>query len=113
MLLPVVLLGFTALGGLFVISLRFRGGNPPLLLAGVHGLLGASGLVSLGVIVLSERLGGMPLLSLIVLTAAALMGFYVVSFHIRGRLIPLGFALFHAFVAVLGYTMLVSHYLKT
>jgi hypothetical protein len=113
MLLAVILLGATALGGLFTISLRFRGGNPPLLIAGVHGLIGASGLIALAVAVLSQGAHGLPLVSLIVLVAAALLGFFVVSFHLRGRLIPLGFALFHAFLAILGYTLLLAHFFKS
>jgi hypothetical protein len=107
--LAAVLLGLAALGGLTNISLRFRGGNPPLLLAGAHGLVAAAGLVTLAVSVLTTQAGGMALLALILLVSAALLGFYVLSFHLRGRLIPLGFALFHGFLAVLGYTILLSH----
>ena len=113
MLLAVILLGATALGGLVTLSLRFRGGNPPLAIAAVHGLVGASGLIALAVHVFSSGAGGLPLIALLMLVAAALLGFYVVSFHLRGRLIPLGFALFHAFLAILGYSTLLSHYFNS
>lgn len=112
MLVAVVLLGLAVLGGATVITLRSRGGNPPLLLAFGHGAIAAAGLVALVVAVVGGA-GGTAVVALVVLAAAALGGFYVASFHLRGLLIPLGTALVHGVLALAGYGILLVHYLSS
>ena len=48
-------------------------------------------------------------MALVLLVAAALGGFYIASFHIRGRTIPLSPMVVHALAAVAGFaTLLVA-----
>ena len=107
LVLAAVLFGVTALGGMALLALRLRGGNPPLGLAALHGLVAASALVTLAVAVV----GGAPnpaLVSLVLFGLAALGGFLVLSLHLRKCLIPLGFVLAHAALAVSGLVALLA-----
>lgn len=96
-----------ALGGLIMAVRAFGGLTIPPLLAGAHGLLGAAGLVLLLAISLSgtvreinsERVLG-------ILTAAAMGGFYLVSFHMRGKALPRPVIVVHALTAVIGVGVL-------
>jgi hypothetical protein len=112
MLLPVVLLGLAALGGATMVVLRARGGNPPLLLALGHGAIAAAGLVALVVAVAAGGWTGLPFVALLILVAASLLGAYVASFHLRGLLLPLDFALYHGLLAAAGYGVLLTHHLS-
>jgi hypothetical protein len=100
-----VLFGLGALGGITLLGLRLRGGNPPLGLAVVHGLAAASGLVTLTIAVLNGARGS-AVLSLVLFGVAALGGFFLLSFHLRKKLIPVGLILVHGTVAVVAFVVL-------
>jgi hypothetical protein len=110
--LSLVLFGITALGGATLLALRLRGGNPPLGLAAVHGLLGASALVSLVVAVVGGASGG-AVIALVLFGVAAAGGFALLAMHLSGKLLPVGLVLLHGTLAVAGYVVLLVHALGT
>jgi hypothetical protein len=106
--LAAILFAVAATGGLVLAVLRFGGKKLPGALAVVHGLIAAAGLVAL-LMVVSRGASSAGLVALVLLVAAALGGFYVASFHIRGRTIPLSPMVVHALAAVAGFaTLLVA-----
>jgi hypothetical protein len=105
-----ILLVIAALGGATLLGIRAaRGVNPPRALAFVHGLLAASGLVALLLQVAETGWTGRPFTALLLIGAAALGGFALISMHLRGRLIPLGFAFVHGLLALSGVVVLGLH----
>ena len=105
-----VLLVIAALGGATLLSLRAaRGANPPRALAFLHGILAASGLVALLLQVAETGWTGRPFTALLLVGAAALGGFALIAMHLRGRLIPLPFALLHGLLALSGVVVLGMH----
>jgi hypothetical protein len=84
MQLALVLLVIAALGGATVLTLRLRGGNPPLPLALLHGAVAASGLVALIVAVSGSGWTGK-------------------------KLIPVPFAVVHGLLALSGVVTLLLH----
>jgi hypothetical protein len=106
-----VLFGLGALGGMTLLALRLRGGNPPLGLAAVHGLAAAAGLVTLVVAVAGgER--GPALVSLVLFGMAALGGFFLLSLHLRQKLLPVGLILVHGTLAISGFVALLLAVLR-
>ncbi len=95
-----------ALGGLVMAVRSFRGLSIPVLLAVGHGVLGASGLVLLLVAAVSGSTPGMVKIVLGILVLAALGGFFLASFHVRGKTHPPAVILAHAFVAASGVCLL-------
>lgn len=97
-----------ALGGL-VLAFRALGGRElPWALAIGHGALGAAGLVLLLVAVLGGAGGQLALAGLVVLALAALGGFYLLSFHLRGKTHPRPVILVHAGAAIIGVGLLIA-----
>jgi len=82
--------------------------RPTPLLAGIHGVLVASGLVLLvvGVVIGSTTL--IIKVGLGVLLVAALFGFYLASLHIRGQQHPTAAVVTHATLAVVGVLLLIG-----
>jgi len=104
-----ILFAIAALGGATMAVLHFRGrAQPPALLATLHGLLAASGLVALLVAVVRDGLSGLPAIALALMLVAALGGFGLLSFHIRGRTQPGGLIVGHGMLAVAGFLVLLS-----
>lgn len=105
--LAIVCFVLAALGGL-VMALRVFADRPiPTPLAIGHGVLGAAGLVALLVAVLAGPGGPLLLAGLAVLVVAALGGFYLLSFHVRGQRHPRAVIVVHALVAVVGVGLLI------
>jgi len=100
-----ILFGLGALGGVTLLGLRLRGGNPPLGLAVVHGLAAAAGLVTLTTAVVGGARGP-ALVALVLFGVAALGGFVLLSFHLRQKLLPVGLILVHGTVAAAGFVSL-------
>ncbi len=98
-----VLFAVAAIGGPFLAIRHVRGQSSlPAPVAVIHGLAAASGLVLLVLAVVANDLGRNAIIALVVLVVAALAGFYLVSFHIRGERHPTPVVLTHAAVAVIG-----------
>ena len=106
-----ILFAIAALGGATLSTLHFRGRTPlPMPLALLHGLLAASALVLLVVAALTlPGFGGLGLAALVIFVIAALGGFYMFSFHLRGQPLPSPVVLIHGGAAVLGFVLLLLY----
>lgn len=103
----IILFAIAALGGAAMAVLHFRGrAAPPALLAALHGILAASGLVVLLLAVLRSGAGGTPAVALGLFVLAALGGFGLLSFHLRQRRLPNGLVLGHGLLAVVAFLLL-------
>lgn len=104
----IITFAIAAVGGIFLASKVLTGNLAPWLISIVHALLGATGLVILITVVMSGAGSARITAALGLLAVAALGGFYLVSFHARGKLAPKAVVLVHAAVAVIGFLTLIS-----
>lgn len=105
----IVLFAIAAVGGLTMAVLHFRGRTPPRpALAIVHGLFAAAGLVVLLLAVLKLGAAGGAGIALGVFLLAALGGFTLASFHLRGRALPNGLVIGHGLLAVVAFVILLA-----
>jgi hypothetical protein len=95
-----------ALGGLVLAASVLRGRLAPWALSLVHAALGATGLALTLVAVVNGA--GTAWTALIVLVLAALGGFFLASFHLRGRPGPKPVVVLHALLAVTGVALLAN-----
>ena len=107
------LFAVAAVIGLTMAVAHFRGQSPPkLAVALLHGLFAAYGLVVLLLGVMQLGMGGKPAIALGLFLIAALGGFTLLSFHLRGRALPNGLVIGHALLAVAGFlTLLMAVFL--
>lgn len=104
-----VLFAIAALAGATMAVMHFRGVTPPRsVLAALHGLFAASGLVVLVLAVVRIGAGGAAITALILFLLAAVGGFALLSFHLRGRALPGGLVVGHGLLAVAGFLTLLS-----
>lgn len=108
MITPIVLFGIAAVGGLALATLRFKGKEFPMPLSLLHGVIAASGLVTLILYVLNNTVASIVTLALILFVVAALGGFVAFTFHLRKKQLPIPLMLIHAAVAVLAYILLLK-----
>jgi len=108
LIVAAVLFALGALGGLYMAALAFKGRPLPVIVAVLHGLLGATGLVLLIYEVLMGLGAGTAKIALIILIVAALGGFYLLSFHIKKQQHPRAVIVIHALVAVIGFLTLLA-----
>jgi hypothetical protein len=107
--LSILLFAVAAVAGLTMAVMHFRKASPPLpVLAVLHGGFAASGLVVLLLALIKVGLHGAPGIALAVLVVAALGGFGLLSFHLRGRALPSGLVVGHALLAVAGFVTLLA-----
>lgn len=104
----IILFAIAAVGGLFLASKVLTGKLAPWAVSIVHALLGATGLIVLLSIVMSGQGSSRLTAALGLLVVAALGGFLLASFHIRGKLPPKAIVIIHAGVAVTGFLTLLS-----
>lgn len=106
----VALFLLTALGGLVMAAMRFRGkGNPPHWLAMAHGLLAGSGLTLLVYAALVAGVPAMAQLAAALFVLAAAGGVYLnLAYHHRGRPLPKGIVVVHAMLAVVAFGLLLA-----
>ncbi len=112
LLTAVILFGIAALGGLVLATLHFRDKTIPLPLALLHGLVGASGLATLGWAVFGLGVGSAAAASLGLFVLAALGGFFLFSYHLRQQRLPSPVVIIHALVAVSAFLLLVTSLMK-
>lgn len=91
-----------AVGGVVMATHVFKGRTPPTAIAVVHGLLAATALGLLAWTWLQSTPAGVVTVGLVVLLIAALGGFFLLSFHVRGRPHPKPVVVIHALAAVIG-----------
>jgi hypothetical protein len=105
LLYALIVFGIAALGGLVLANSVLRGQFAPWAVSLLHAALGATGLVLLLVTVMNGSKQSATI-ALLVLLVAALLGFFLASFHAR-KLIPAkGLVFVHAGVAVTGFAVL-------
>ncbi len=103
----IILFAIGALGGLVMAVMHFRSRSAPqALLAAVHGLFAAAGLVTLAwaVVKVGGNQGAAIALGLFLL--AAVGGFTLLSFHLRGRALPGALVIGHGLIAVAAFVLL-------
>ncbi len=100
-----IVFAVAALGGATIAYLRVSNKNIPLLLALVHGILAATGLVLL-IIGLTGGGGSGIKAALVVFLIAALGGFTLFSYQLRSRPLPVPLVFIHGGVAVVAFVIL-------
>jgi hypothetical protein len=107
-----ILFAVAAVAGLIMAIMHFRGTSPPkTVLAVLHGLLAASGLVVLLMALIKTGFGGKPGIAFGLLVVAALGGFGLLSYHAKKRALPSGLVVGHALLAVAGFlTLLLAEF---
>lgn len=107
--LSILLFAIAAVAGLIMAIMHFRKAMPPLpVLAVLHGGFAASGLIVLLLALIKVGMHGAPAIALGLLLVAALGGFGLLSFHLRGRALPSGLVVGHALLAVAGFVTLLA-----
>ncbi len=107
MTLAAVLFGIAALGGVVMAIMRLTGRElPPMGLAIVHGLFAASGLVALLVAVIGANAPTQAKIAAGGFVLAALGGFFLFSFHLRRKALPVPVVLVHGLVGVVSFVLL-------
>jgi len=103
-----ILFAIAAIGGAAMAAMRLQGRElPPLWLAALHGLVAASGLVTLIYTVKSTPVPKFAWVALAGFVLAALGGLtLLLLFHLKKRPLPIPFILGHASVAVLSLILL-------
>ncbi len=110
--LSLALFAVAAVAGLTMAIMHFRGTSPPrTVLAVLHGLFAASGLVVLLLALIKVGFGGKPGIAFGLLVVAALGGFALLSFHAKKQRLPSGLVVGHALLAVAGFlTLLLAEF---
>jgi hypothetical protein len=82
------------------------GAQPRAVLAFFHGVFAASALVLLGVAVLAVGVAGGAKIALGLFLLAAVGGFLLLSFHLRGRELPAALVIGHGLLAAAAFLLL-------
>lgn len=106
LLVAICLFAAAALAGIFLATAILTHRKTPMPVALIHGLAGATGLACLALFVLTEEEPGRPGLSLVVLTLNALLGFYLLSHHLRKKPWPKSLVVLHGLAAIAGFSLL-------
>lgn len=104
--LSAVLFAVAAIGGLVLGVSGLRQRNLPIWLSLIHGLVAAAGLVTLIIGIVQGTAGSLLITSLVLFIIAALGGFVLFSYHLRGKAHPKDLIVIHALVAVIAYVLL-------
>lgn len=109
LIVSAVLFALAALGGLTMAYIYFKKDrNPPGTLAALHGVAAATALVILLWAVVRAGSGGLVAWALGLFVVAALGGFFLFSYHVRGRRLPGPGVVVHATVAVAAFVLLLA-----
>ncbi|MGH8224096.1 MAG: hypothetical protein ACREQZ_14100 [Woeseiaceae bacterium] len=109
LIVAAALFAIAAVGGVAMAYIHFRkDSNPPVPLAVLHGLLAATALVIL--ILTVARFGATTATAWAtgLFVVAALGGFFLVTYHVRGRRLPSPVVVIHALVAVAAFLLLLA-----
>jgi hypothetical protein len=109
LIVATALFAIAALGGLAMAFIHFRRDrNPPGWLATLHGLAAAAALLILLWVVAFSGGVGLIAWAFLLFAVSALVGFFLVSFHLRKRRLPGAGVLAHALVAVAAFGLLLA-----
>jgi hypothetical protein len=113
LLVALCLFASAALAGLFLAFriLTNRRAPPPVVL--IHGGAGAAGLGCLALVVLAADEAGGPALALAILGLNAVLGFFLLSFHLRKKPWPKPLVIVHGLAAVTGFAILLLAFLSS
>ncbi len=106
-----VALGLFAMGavsGLYLAVAHFRGLELKMGPALAHGAFGAAGLAALAFALGKSGFSGPGVVALGLFTAAALGGFFLFSFHLRGKRPPSPIVVVHALAAAAAFGLLAA-----
>lgn len=103
-----IVLTITAIGGLILAANVLSGKLANWAISIIHALLGAAGLIMLGMTILEGNSTGKLTAAFALLVIAALGGFFLASFHTRKAIAPKAIVIIHAGVAVAGFLTLLS-----
>ncbi len=103
----VIVFAIAALGGLVLASSVLRGKLAPWPLSLLHAGLGAAGLLLL-IFAILEGAQNNIMIAFVLLTIAALGGFYLASLHLKQQVAPSQVVVIHAGVAVAGFLLLAA-----
>lgn len=105
----IALFALAAVAGLSMAIGHFRGRTPPKpLIAALHGVFAASGLLLLLFAVIRAGTGGYAAIALCLFLLAALGGFTLLSFHLRGKKLPNVLVAGHGLLAVSAFIVLLA-----
>ncbi|MEO5930435.1 MAG: hypothetical protein ABIR47_10930 [Candidatus Kapaibacterium sp.] len=102
----VVLFAVAAVLGIALASSFLRGKVPSVVLAVIHGLFAASGLVIVLIGVIRAAHSGIGGYALGLFILAALGGFILFSLHLRKKAVPTELIVGHGLAAVVGFVLL-------
>jgi hypothetical protein len=109
LIVAAVLFALAAVGGLTMGYIYFsRKRNPPFTLAVLHGLFAATALIILLWTVLRTHSAGLVAWALGIFVVAALAGFFLFSYHVRGKPLPGPGVIAHAALAVTAFLLLLA-----
>jgi hypothetical protein len=109
MTLAAILFAVAAIAGLTIAFIRLNGRDfPPMWLALLHGAFAASGLVALAMVVIGGGAAQPARIALGGFVLAALGGFFLFSFHLRRRALPVPLIAIHGLVAVVAFALLLA-----
>lgn len=106
-----VLLALAALGGIGLTLLHLKKDDAPLSVAAVHGILGAAGLGVLLWTVLQTGASSLVWASVVLFVLAALVGFVLITKHLRGESLTSTLMFTHGGAAVVAFVLLLIAYL--
>lgn len=104
----IIVFAIAALGGLFLAGHVLRDRLAPWAISLMHAGLGALGLILLIAALVQGAVSQTVLIGFMILLAAALGGFFLVSFHLRKSLPPKAVVVVHAGIAVVGFLTILS-----
>ena len=109
LVIATVLFAIAAVGGLVMAYIHFKQGrNPPVAIAALHGILAATALLVLLWAVLQSGATSLVAWATGLFVVAALGGFFLVSYHLRGQRLPSPVVVIHALVAVAAFLLLLA-----
>lgn len=105
-----ILFALAALGGVGLAVMHIQNDDAPLIIAAVHGLLAASGLVVLILTVVQSGGSGLVWSSVALFVIAALGGFVLIAKHLQGKSLSNGLIFTHGGAAVVAFVLLLLAY---
>lgn len=103
----VILFAIAALGGIVLARWDDEKKQRPMSVSLIHGAVAAAGLVVLLLAVFQGGVGTLPVVALIIFVVAALGGFVLFSYHLRGSKLPRGLIMIHGLAAVVAEVLLI------
>jgi hypothetical protein len=104
--IAVVLFLLAAVAGIVMATGIFKSATPRPPVATVHGLLAASALLIAVFVAFTQPSPPIVAYGAVILIVAALGGFFLLSFHVRGKAHPRAVVVLHALLAVTGVACL-------